>query len=38
VAGTDSELDTTNTDNDLELKKEEEEMKLHRMAQVQAFL
>jgi len=32
LAGTDPELDTTNTENDSEMKKEAEETKLHRMA------
>jgi len=34
LAGTDSELDTTNTENDSEIKKEAAERKLHRMAKV----
>jgi hypothetical protein len=34
LAGTDPELDTTNTENDTEMKKEAEEWKLHRMAKV----
>jgi len=34
LAGTDPELDTTNTENDSEMKKEAEERKLHRMAKV----
>jgi hypothetical protein len=34
LAVTDPELDTTNTDNDSEMKKDVEEMKLHRMAKV----
>jgi len=38
LAGTDSELDTTNTENDLEMKKETEDVKLHRMAKVHDFL
>jgi len=38
LAGTDLELDTTNTENDLEMKKEAEERKLHRMAKVHDFL
>jgi len=38
LAGTDPELDTTNTENDLEMKKEAEERKLHRMAKVHDFL
>jgi len=37
-AGTEPELDTTNTENDLEMKKEVEERKLHRMAKVHDFL
>jgi len=38
LAGTDPELDTTNTENDSELKKEAEEWKLHGMAKVHDFL
>jgi hypothetical protein len=38
LAGPDPELDTTNTDNDLEKKKEAEERKLHRMAKVHDIL
>jgi len=38
LAGTDSKLDTTNTDNDSEMKKEAEEPKLHRMAKDHHFL
>jgi hypothetical protein len=38
LAGTDVELDTTNTENDLEMKKEAEERKLYRMAKVHNFL
>jgi hypothetical protein len=34
LAGTDPELDTTNKENDSEMKKEAEETKLHRMAKV----
>jgi len=34
LAGTDPELDTTNTENDSEMKKEAEERKLHRMGKV----
>jgi len=34
LAGTDPELDTTNTENNSEMKKEAEERKLHRMAKV----
>jgi hypothetical protein len=34
LVGTDPEFDTTNTENDLEMKKEVEERKLHRMAKV----
>jgi len=37
-AGTDRELDTINTENDSEMKKEAEERKLHRMAKVHDFL
>jgi len=35
---TDLELDTTNTENDSEMKKEAEERTLHRMAKVHDFL
>jgi len=38
LAGADPELDTTNTENHLEMKKEAQERKLHRMAKVQDFL
>jgi hypothetical protein len=38
LAGTDPALDTMNTENDLEMKKEAEERKLHRMAKVHDFL
>jgi len=38
LAGTDPELDTLNTENDTEMKKEAEERKLHRMAKVHNFL
>ena len=38
MAGTDRELDTTNTENHLEMSKEAEERKLHRMAKVHDFL
>jgi len=38
LAGTDPELDTMNTENNSELKKEAEERKLHRMAKVHDFL
>jgi len=38
LAGTDPELDTTNTENDSERKQEAEERKLHRMAKVHDFL
>jgi hypothetical protein len=38
LAGTDPELDTTNTDNDSEMKKEAEGKKLHRMVKVHNFL
>jgi len=38
LAGTDPELDTRNTGNDLEMKKQAEERKLHRMAKVHNFL
>ena len=34
LAGTDPEMDTTNTENNSEMKKEAEERKLHRMAKV----
>jgi len=37
LAGTDPELDTTNTENDSEMKKEADEKKLHRMAKVHDF-
>jgi len=37
-AGSDLELDTMNTENDSEMKKEAEERKLHRMAKVLDFL
>jgi hypothetical protein len=37
-AGIDPELDSTNTENDSEMKKEAEERKLHRMAKVHDFL
>jgi len=37
-AGDDPESDSTNTDNDSEMKKEQEEKKLHRMAKVHNFL
>jgi len=37
-AGTDPELDTLNTENDLEMKKEADERKLHRMAKVHDIL
>jgi len=37
-AGTDPELDTMNTENNLEMKKEAEDRKLHRMAKVHDFL
>ena len=37
-ASADAELDTTNTENDSEMKKEEEEMKLQRLAKVHKFL
>jgi hypothetical protein len=36
--GTDSELDTNNTENDSEIKQEAEECKLHTMAKVHDFL
>jgi len=38
LAGTDPELDTTNTEKNLEMKKDLEESKLRRMAKVHAFL
>jgi len=38
LAGTDPEVDATNTENDLEMKKKAEERKLHRMAKVHDFL
>ena len=38
VAGTDPELDHANTENNSEMKQEEEERKLHRMAKVHGFL
>jgi len=38
LAGTDPELDTTNTENDSEMNKEAEERKLHTMAKVDDFL
>jgi len=38
LAGTDPEFDATNTKNDLEMKKEAEGRKLHRMAKVHDFL
>jgi len=38
LAGTDPELDTMNTENDSEMKKEVEERKLHGMAKVHDFL
>jgi len=38
MAGTDHELDTTNTENDSEMEKEAEERKLHRMAKVHDVL
>jgi len=38
MAGSDPELDTTNTENDSEMKKKAEEMKLPRMAKVHDFL
>jgi hypothetical protein len=38
LAGTDPELDTTNTENDSEMKKEAEERTLHRMAKIHDFL
>jgi len=38
LASTDPELDTTNTENESEMKKEAEECKLHRMSKVHDFL
>jgi len=38
LAGNETPLDTTNTENDLEMKSEAEEKKLHRMAKVHDFL
>jgi hypothetical protein len=38
LAGTDPELDTMNTENDSEMKKEAEELKLHRMGKVHDLL
>jgi hypothetical protein len=38
LAGVDCALDTTNTENELEMWKEVEERKLHRMANVHNFL
>jgi len=38
LGGTDPELDTTNTENDSEMKKQAEERKLHKMAKVHNFL
>jgi hypothetical protein len=38
LAGADAEMDATNTDNFLEMKKEAEERKLHRMAKVHDYL
>ena len=38
LAGADPELDTTNTENYSEMKKEAEERKLHRMAKFNDFL
>jgi len=38
LAGTDPEFDTTNTENNSEMKKEAEERKLHRMAKVHDIL
>jgi hypothetical protein len=38
LANTDPELDTTNTENDLEMNKEAEESKLHRLDKVTDFL
>ena len=38
LVGTDSELDTMNTENDSEMKKEAKGRKLHKMAMVHDFL
>jgi uncharacterized sporulation protein YeaH/YhbH (DUF444 family) len=38
LAGTNPELDTKNTENDSEMKKEMDERKLHRMAKVYNFV
>jgi hypothetical protein len=38
LAGTDPELDTTNTENDSEMMKEAEERKLHRLTKVPDIL
>jgi len=38
LAGADAELDTLNTENNTEMKKEAEEMTLHRMPKVHHFL
>jgi len=38
LAGDETESDTTNTENDSEMKKEASERKLHRMAKVHDFL
>jgi len=38
LAGTDPELDNTNSENDSEMKKEAQEWKLHRMAKVHKLL
>jgi len=38
LAGTDTELDTTNTENNSEMKKEAEDRKLHRMAKIHELL
>ena len=38
MAGTDPELDTTNTENDSEMTKEAQERKLHRMVKLHDFL
>ena len=38
LAGADAEMDTLNTENDTEMKKEAEEMTLHRMPKVHHFL
>jgi hypothetical protein len=38
LAGTDHELDTMNTENDSEMRKDAEERKLHRIAKVHDFL